>query len=124
MVGGLRFESVRGLCKSPVKVIPVQVDLQMLQCAADMEPFMELSGREVCTRPVTTAVVVARGETVRPLPVRDAGRVDRDVDIGLEPGKTLPCNRGHSRSDTVGEGPGSAAQPLPASVILLTHSPA
>src|SRR6266498_2046303 len=42
--GGRRFESVRGLCKSPVnRSFCVQVDLLLVECAVGMEPFMELS---------------------------------------------------------------------------------
>ena len=41
---GRRFESVRGLCKSPARRgFWVQPDLQGRQCAVGMEPFMELS---------------------------------------------------------------------------------
>jgi hypothetical protein len=42
---GRRFESARGLCKSPAnRWLFGRDDLQKLQCAVGMEPFMELSG--------------------------------------------------------------------------------
>ena len=43
--GGRRFESVRGLCKSPGnRGFSFRLDLQDLQLAQGMEPFMELTG--------------------------------------------------------------------------------
>jgi hypothetical protein len=39
---GRRFESVRGLAKSPLTGVSVQNDLLFVACAVGMEPFMEL----------------------------------------------------------------------------------
>jgi hypothetical protein len=44
---GRRFESVRGLCKSPAnRGFTFRIYLHALQYAVGMEPFMELSGPE------------------------------------------------------------------------------
>jgi hypothetical protein len=44
---GRRFESVRGLCKSPARRgFCIHVDWQVQPRAVGMEPFMELSSRE------------------------------------------------------------------------------
>jgi hypothetical protein len=105
--GGLRFESGRGLCKSPARRrFCVHVDLHVQPRAVGMEPIMELSGREVCSPPS------ARRRPRRP---RRRNR----------PGtrQTLACNRDHSRGDTVGEEPGSSPAPRRLRDPF-THSPA
>jgi hypothetical protein len=50
--GGQRFESVRGLRKSPAKqAFLFRQNLNDLRCPVGMEPFMERSGRQGCPCP-------------------------------------------------------------------------
>jgi transposase IS116/IS110/IS902 family protein len=68
---GLRFESVRGLCKSPAKLdFLFRIDLHGLQYAARMEPSMELSGSGGLSGALSSGLTIGACRFRRPRALR------------------------------------------------------
>ena len=105
---GRRFESVRGLCKSPAKrYLFFRVRLHNRQRAVGMEPFVEPSGREAPAESRESARLPRRSISSRRMCLGQTGGVSpsrvmrrsRDRPLGVE----RPCTRtAHEPSQSAG----------------------